>query len=385
MKLHLTNRHFLSCVALLVSCFGPTAEAADDSPTGYTRSLFDGKTLAGWHVTGCQMDVADGAIVIEEGNGLARTHARYADYVLELDWKALKADAWDSGIYFRCELPPKGRPWPSHYQVNLRKGLEGNVARLEGATSEGLCKSGDWNHFKLTVVGSTAALEINGKPAWKADGLEIDHGYICLQAEVPGGGRFLFKNIQITEIGYKPLFDGKTLAGWEESADKKCWKAEDGLLKCTGEPGSWLRGTEQFDDFNLRLQYRLKAGGNSGVYVRAPKSGDHHGEGAGVEVQILDDSDPRYAKLKPFQLGGSVYKIAPAKEQTGLPAGQWNSLEINCTGADYRVTHNGTVIVDATAAEFPELTRRAKTGLLGLQNHRSEVFFRHLRIGPPQQ
>ena len=46
---------------------------------------------------------------------------------------------------------------------------------------------------------------------------------------------------------------------------------------------------EQHGDFNLRLEYKLKAGGNSGVYIRVPENGDHHGDGAGIEIQVLDD------------------------------------------------------------------------------------------------
>ncbi len=81
----------------------------------------------------------------------------------------------------------------------MLKGQEGNVGGLKGAVSKGLVKDGEWNHFKLAVTGSKAAMEINGEPAWQADGIEEKDGYICLQAEVPGGGQFLFRNIRITE------------------------------------------------------------------------------------------------------------------------------------------------------------------------------------------
>ena len=376
------KRHLPCCVAATFCCLVSVATAMD----GYTTALFDGKTLDGWHVTGCEADVEDGAIVIREGNGLLRTNARYTDFVLELDWKALKPDQWDSGIYFRCKLPPpSGRPWPKRYQVNLRKGLEGNVEGLEGASSEGLCKPREWNHFKFTVRGTSAALEINGQPAWEADGLESPSGFICLQAEVPGGGRFLFRNVTLTELNHKSLFDGKSLAGWQETGKGECWKVENGLLMCTGKPGSWLRSTEEHGDFNLRLEYKLKPGGNSGVYARVPEDGNHHGQDSGVEIQILDDEHPRYAKLKPYQFSGSVYAIVAGEPRAGRPVGEWNHLEINCRGTDYRVTLNGTVVVDAKAAEFAELARRRTTGYLGFQNHSEEVYFRNLRIGPPRE
>lgn len=162
--------------------------------------IFDGKTLDGWKVAGCEAEVQDGAILLKAGNGVVYPDQRYGDFELDLEWKALNKDSWDSGIYFRCELPRGDRPWPSRWQVNLLKGQEGNVGGLNGANSKDLVKDGEWNRFKLTVIGSKAALEINGKPAWDADGIEEADGYICLQAEVPGGGQFLFRNIRITPL-----------------------------------------------------------------------------------------------------------------------------------------------------------------------------------------
>src|SRR5204863_509284 len=83
--------------------------------------------------------------------------------------------------------------------------------------------------------------------------------------------------------------------------------------------------------------------GNSGVYIRVPEDGKHHGEGAGIEVQVLDDSAERYRQIKPWQYTGSLYAIAPATIHVGKPAGEWNTLEINCRGKAYHVFHNGTL------------------------------------------
>lgn len=166
-------------------------------------SLFDGRSLKGWKVTGCEAVVQDGAILLKAGNGLVRSERTYRDFVLDVEWKALRPDRWDSGIFFRAGDPPAGSPWPKTYQANLLKGKEGNVNELKTAHSEGLAKPGQWNRFKLTVVGTKAELEINGKPAWKADGVKTPAGYIALQAEIPGGGQFLFRNIRIRELGGK--------------------------------------------------------------------------------------------------------------------------------------------------------------------------------------
>jgi hypothetical protein len=74
------------------------------------------------------------------------------------------------------------------------------VAELKDARSKGLYKPGEWNALKLTVIGTKAELEINGKPAWKADGVSEPEGFVSIQAEVPGGGQYLFRNIKITDV-----------------------------------------------------------------------------------------------------------------------------------------------------------------------------------------
>ncbi len=189
----------LTSVLFVSSC--TITDSQKSNSTGKRTALFDGKTLEGWTVIGCEAVVDDGDILLKEGNGLVQTDQKYGDFILEFDWKALDREMWDSGVYFRYNSVPEGRPWPGRYQVNLRKGMEGNVGSLSGAKSMGLVEAGQWNTFKLTVQGETAALQINGKPAWEAQGLEEPFtGFIALQAEVPGGGRFRFRNIYITEL-----------------------------------------------------------------------------------------------------------------------------------------------------------------------------------------
>jgi hypothetical protein len=379
-------RHLFLRLCVVSTLLASTQVIAEDS-SGFTRSLFDGKSLNGWIVTGCEAVVDDGMIHLKSGNGIVHTAHRYRDFILDLEWKALDSTKWDSGIYFRCELPPKGRPWPSRYQANLLKGQEGNVGGVKEATSKGLVNDGEWNRFRLEVVGTKASLEINGKPAWEADGIKSLDGFIALQAEVPGGGQFLFRNINITEVDYRPLFNGKDLTGWEGAGDDaaKCWKVEDGVVVGLPGKGPWLRSNEQFADFNLRLEYKVDAGGNSGVFIRVPESGNHHGKDAGIEIQVLDDSAEKYAKLKPFQYCGSLYGIAPSKQHVGHPPGEWNQLEVNCAGDRYVLTHNGVKIVEADEKTFPAVAERLKKGFLGLQNHGGGVAFRNVRIGPPVQ
>lgn len=392
-------RTFHSCFALLVAslvclaAISPTS-AQDDAAKmhaklrakakGVTYPLFNGQNLQGWKALGSEVAVEDGKLVITGGDGFLRSESRYRDFVLELDYKPRKTEKYDSGIYLRAEEPEAGKPFPKQYQVNLKQGDELNLIRYPKGRSTGLVKPGEWNHVKLTVIGGQAACEINGKQAWATDGIEAEEGYVGLQVEVPLGGQFEFKNIQITEVGYQSLFNTTDLTGWEGAGQEAsaCWQVEDGLLMCTGKKGPWLRSKEQYGDFNLRLEYKIKAAGNSGVYVRVPENGNHHGKDAGVEIQILDDFSPKYKGLKDYQFTGSVYAVAPAKEHVGREVGQWNSLEIDCQGTRYRIVHNGVQIVDADVESFPALKERLTRGFLGLQNHSEEVWYRNLRILP---
>ncbi len=180
--------------ALLMTSVG---RANDDANTA---SLFDGKTLEQWTVLRCDAKVQDGAILLKGGNGVVQTEQQYANFVFECEWKTLKADKWDSGIYFRYTSIPANRPWPDRYQVNLGEGMEGNLVGFKEAENRVEVKPHAWNQFVLTVKGDTAELKVNGKQAWRAKGLKTLKGFIALQAEVPLGGQFLFRNIRITKL-----------------------------------------------------------------------------------------------------------------------------------------------------------------------------------------
>ena len=375
--MHMIARLHLSLVLLAIG----TAASADE-PSGVRLSLFNGENLAGWQVTGCQAAVENGALVLLEGNGLVRSDHQYRDFILELSWRARKEDKWDSGIYIRANLPPEGRPWPDKYQINLKQGDDGNLVGSPMGRSTGLVKPGEWNRLKVTVIGTKAIAEINGQRAWEADGLAQSEGYIGLQSEVPGGGQYEFKDIYVTELGYESLFDGKSLAGWEGAGQdpSACWKVEDGLLMCTGEKGPWLRSKEQYGDFDLRLDYKVNPGGNSGVYIRVPEDGNHHGDNSGVEIQILDDKAEKYKELKGYQYTGGVYDIAAPKQKVGRDPGQWNSMQIQVRGTHYLIVHNGVTIIDADVEEFPDLKARRLDGFLGLQNHSEQVWYRNMRL-----
>jgi len=357
---------------------------------GYTSSLFDGKTLDGWTVENdAKVEIQEGMIFLKDGNGWLRTNHVYADFKLHIEWKALKEDKYDAGIYLRAV--PGGAPFPKRgYQANLLKGKEGNIGTIPGAESSGLVRLGEWNAFDITVIGESVTTFINGRLAYSVSGIKEPVGHVGIQVEVPLGGQFLLRNLQITELGFSSLFNGQDFSGWEGAGQdaNTCWKVEDGLLVCTGQKGPWLKSCCEYGDYSLRFDYQLAPGGNSGVYVRVPQDGNHHRENeakpaAGFEVQVLDDADPQYAKLKDFQYSASIYDIVGANPRNTRPAGQWNTLEINCDGYHVTTRHNGVVVTDITAESHPAIKLRELKGFLGLQNHSTQVKFRNLRIGAP--
>jgi hypothetical protein len=189
------------------------------------------------------------------------------------------------------------------------------------------------------------------------------------------------------EQAFRPLFDGKSLAGWvsktedgRESSESK-WSVKDGVL--IAEPGSgWLSTREKYGDYVLRLEWRVPENGNSGVFIRVPdlKAGQHpHVEG--IEVQVLDDNGPEYkGKLQPYQYAGSIYGAVPAKDSAYRGAGEWNSFQITCQGPKIEVTMNGNVVATADVSQTDALKSRPRSGYIGLQNHGSKVEFRKIEI-----
>jgi hypothetical protein len=188
------------------------------------------------------------------------------------------------------------------------------------------------------------------------------------------------------EPGFKPIFDGKTLDGWRLVRGRgRGYVVEDGNLVCPRDGGGNLFTEAEYDDFILRLEWRLWEGGNNGIGIRAPFEGD--AAYVGMEIQVLDDNGPMYANLKPGQYTGSVYDVAPAKRGFVKPTGEWNSFEIHAEKRIIRVTLNGELITDADLSKVTDPAVLAKhpgiqrtSGHIGLLGHGTRVEFRKLRV-----
>ncbi|MBN2129027.1 MAG: DUF1080 domain-containing protein [Sedimentisphaerales bacterium] len=174
------------------------------------------------------------------------------------------------------------------------------------------------------------------------------------------------------------------LVGWQQiGGESGSWKCAEGVLYTDGAGGGWLSTVREYEDFVLSLEFRVAAGGNSGVFVRAPHEGDPAYQG--MEIQILDDAAERYAHLRPDQYTGGIYDVQAPSERASKPAGQWQKMVVACSGSLVKVVLNGTRVIDTNADFYPYKFERhpglqRRGGYIGLQNHGSRIEFRNIQI-----
>ena len=186
------------------------------------------------------------------------------------------------------------------------------------------------------------------------------------------------------QTAWVDMFNGRDLAGWQVVGGKPdSWRAEDGVLMARKGGGGWLACTRECSDYLIEFEFRLPPGGNSGLFLRPPLEGNPAFQG--MEVQILDDEAPQYAKLTPWQYCASVYSIAAPQQRVSKPAGEWQTLRVLCAGRTVIVWLNGICVARANlddhadkAERIPGLTRAA--GHPGLQNEHGPIEFRSIRL-----
>lgn len=167
-------------------------------------SLFNGKDFVGWSFDGmtsppqtvpANWSVENGVILLSGGGAPNLSSAKsYQDFEMKFEWRASKPK-YNSGFYIRS-----GKKVGAN-QINLAAGAEGKFLgnSLEGnkAVPELQKPAGEWNEWRVLVVGNKVSFFCNGKPAWEATGIKPAEGHVGLQAE---GARMEFRNLRIREI-----------------------------------------------------------------------------------------------------------------------------------------------------------------------------------------
>ena len=351
--------------------------------------------------------VKDGCIYFNGSGDNLCSIKEYSDFEMLVDWKITKKG--DSGIYLRGS--PQVQIWDtSRVDVGAQVGSGGlynNKKNQRNPLKVADNPIGDWNTFRIVMIGEKVSVWLNGvlvvddvvlENYWDYSIPIFPKGAIELQAH---GNELAFRDVYVREInekefnltseekkeGFISLFNGRNLDNW--TGNKESYVVEDGLIVIKPDKGSGgnLFTDKEFADFVFRFEFQLTPAANNGLGIRAPLAGD--AAYVGMEIQILDDTAPVYANLQPYQYHGSVYGVIPARRGFQKPVGEWNYEEVYIKGTQIKITLNGTVIVDGDIAgprdkgtldhnEHPGL--KNQKGHIGFLGHGSEVKFRNIRI-----
>lgn len=412
--------------------------AADD---GF-RPLFNGKDLSGWygdnpHVTTkaiAKKEKREDAIakqqpefkahwsvdnteLVNDGKGpYATTKEEFGDIEFHIDYKTVATA--DSGIYLRGTPqvqiwdttpeggkvgPPRNADKGSGALFNNTKGKPGQLPLVLADRA-----FGEWNQFRITQLGSRTTVYYNDKLV-VANAIMENYwdktrktplpakGVIHLQTH---GGEIRWRNIKTRDIGseeanwllrgndqalgFKSIFNGKDLNGW--AGEKENYEVRDGAIACKAGKGGTLFTEDVYGDFVVRLEFQLPTGGNNGLAIRYPGKGNA-AYAAMCELQVLDNTAEKYAKLDKRQYHGSAYGIAPAHRGYLRPIGDWNYQEVTVKGSTIKVELNGTVILDTDVSEPKEYMAKSphpgiglKEGHFGFAGHNDPVMFRNIMI-----
>ena len=398
--------------------------------------LFNGKNLEGWKglvgnpITRAKMSPRELAAAQEKADKEARegwivengellftgkgnnlcTGKQYGDFELLIDWKLYPGPEPDAGIYLRGT--PQVQIWDTA-RVNVGAqvgsgGLYNNVQNPSKPLKVADQKVGEWNTFRIRMVGERVSVWLNGELVtdhvilenyWDRSQPIFPVEQIELQAH---GSKVAYRDIYLKEIprpepfrlspeeekeGFRILFDGTNLDQW--SGNKRDYTVESGqiVLYPSESFGGNLYTKEQFDNFVFRFEFKLTPGANNGLGIRTPMEGD--AAYVGMELQILDNDAPIYENLEDYQYHGSIYGVIPAKRGFLKPVGEWNYQEVIADGDHIKVILNGTTILDGNIREASKngtMDKRDhpgllnKTGHIGFLGHGSKVMFRNIRI-----
>jgi hypothetical protein len=185
------------------------------------------------------------------------------------------------------------------------------------------------------------------------------------------------------------LFDGKSLKGWHEDVPSNDGKeaavpafvVRNGVLVSLGEPRGHLISDAQYENYKLTVEYRwTKEAGNSGILVHAsiPRFMNNMLPRC-LEVQLragdagdfflLGETIKRRGAAGPTE-GRRVQNTTDGSEK---PAGEWNTVVVECRGADVKVWVNGDFVNDGVECS-------AVRGQIALQSEGAEVEFRKIEL-----
>jgi len=207
---------------------------------------------------------------------------------------------------------------------------------------------------------------------------------------------------QPVDDGWITLFDGTTTDGWRgynSTSLPANWVIEDGSLKSLGTGGDIggdiVYGNQEFDNFELSLEWKIGEGGNSGIFYHVVEGDKYKAPyETAPEYQVLDDlgfPDP----LEDWQMVGADYAmhVADTSQKVVKPAGEWNTSRIVFSEEKAEHWLNDKKLLEFVPWSEDWYERRnsgkwddypdyglAKTGLIGIQDHGSFIWYKNIKI-----
>jgi hypothetical protein len=441
-------------LTFVLICFSLIAQAQDWKP------MFNGKDLSGWEIRGGEAIYAiEGNTVIGTTKGRLNTFLsskqEYGDFILELE--LLVDPSMNSGIQIRShegervfgyqiEIDPEERAWSGGFYDEGRRGWLYPVSL--NPKGRKAFKNGVWNSYRIEAIGNSFRIWVNGIcTSATLDDMDAT-GFIGLQVHGIGpkktpGTQIKWRNIRImtedleahrtpipnnmyelnllgsglTEMekrkGFRMLWDGASSKGWrqvhgDKFPDKK-WTMANGELvvgASTGEgsgDGQDIITEEEFENFELTLQYKITEGANSGIKYFVDESVNPNGGAIGLEFQVLDNKAHPDAQngVNGNRKQGALYDLIPTEnlswgptgQQYNKPVGRWNHVRIISKNGHVEHWLNGFKVVeyDRFSQVFRTLVSRSKykdwenfgqgkTGHIVLQDHGNKVSYRSIKI-----
>ena len=194
--------------------------------------------------------------------------------------------------------------------------------------------------------------------------------------------------------GWQLLFNGKNMEHWRnfkkpDLHDK--WRVENGEMKLVGKGGGDILTKKTYQNFDLRLEWKISVAGNSGIFIMADEVGEHIYSHA-PEVQILDN-EKHYDNKVDSHLSGSIYDMIASPVDSQKTALQWNQVRILLNNSALKVWQNNVMTVDVQVGNehWQSLLSKSKfkdwqgfgltdVGHIGLQDHGDPVAFKNIKI-----
>ena len=181
------------------------------------------------------------------------------------------------------------------------------------------------------------------------------------------------------------LFNGKDFTGWGGAGkpEQSGYVVKEGGIIESTKKCRFLITEKEYSNYVFEFEFKLTAGANNGLGIHYPGKGDP--AYTGMEIQILDNTHPKYAKLKDYQFHGGLYTLVAAKKGHLKPVGEWNKEIVTVNGPNVKVELNGVVIMEANLDEVNKSKpkhngAKRRKGHLCFCGHGAIISLKNLRI-----